>query len=137
MTDIVFTSVNLPPAFLGQVYECAIAYKGNTSSFVSQAVATSINGSGLPAGLALDAVSSPGSLRITGTPTGAASTAASSGTSLAGPGAYTFALTVQDGAGAVSSSNYTINLYSAPDDPNYLEGLSVTAQAALRVATDQ
>lgn len=131
-TDIVFTTVNLPPAFVGQAYEAAIAYKGNASAFTAQGLGTTVNGSGLPAGLAIDTTNA-GSLRITGTPTGAASTAISSGTSLAGPGAYTFCVTATDTGGAVASAtNYTINLYADANDLTFQENFSVTAQADVR-----
>lgn len=65
MADIVYTTVNLPPAFVGVPYEAAIAYKSAATVFTAQ----SISAGALPTGLSLDTVSSPGSLRITGTPT--------------------------------------------------------------------
>jgi hypothetical protein len=137
-TDIVYTTVNLPPAFLGMAYEAAIAYKAAASAVTAQGATAGTNTTGLPAGLALDTnASAPGSLRITGTPTGAASTPQGSGVATSGPGAYTFAVTATDSGGAVVSSAYTINVYSSFTDPNLRAGESVATQATEREATDQ
>lgn len=133
-TDIVFTTVNLPPAFLGLAYEAAVAYKSAATVFTAQSIVQTGSLSGLPAGLALDAVSSPGSLRITGTPTGAAS---AGNTPLSGDNSYTFQVSGTDTGGAVTSGTYTIQVFSGPDDPNYLASLSVAQQAAEREALDQ
>lgn len=112
--DIVFTTVNLPPAYLGVAYEAAFAYKSAASAVTAQAIVAGTVLTGLPAGLALDTFASkPGSLRVTGTPTGAAS---SGNTPLSGVGAYTFTVSVTDTAGNTVSGTYTINLYYSPDD---------------------
>lgn len=116
--DITFTTVNLPPAFLGQAYEAAVAYKGASSATIdtpavtAQSLVQTGSLTGLPAGLALD-TTNLGSLRITGTPTGAASAGA---VHQSGVGAYTFQISITDEAGAALSSTYTLNLLLSQDD---------------------
>ena len=113
MTDIVYTTVNLPPAVVGVAYEAAVAYKSDATVFTAQSIVAGGALTGLPAGLALDAVAAPGSLRITGTPTGAAS---AGNTVKSGVGAYTFTVSGTDTAGAVVSGTLTINLYLSYQD---------------------
>ena len=114
MADIVYTSVNLPSAFLGVPYEASVAYKSAATVFTAQSVVAGTVLNGLPGGLALDTVgAAPGSLRITGTPNGTASTG---NTPKSGTGAYTFTISGTDTAGAVVSSTYTINLLQSPQD---------------------
>lgn len=114
MADIVYTTVNLPPAFLGVAYEAAIAYKSAATVFTAQSIVAGGALTGLPAGLALDTVgAAPGSLRISGTPNGLAS---SGNTPKSGLGAYTFTVSGTDTAGAVVSGTYTITLYESPQD---------------------
>lgn len=130
MTDIAYTSTVLPPAFLGQAYEAAIAYKGAATPVTAQSVVAGTTLNGLPAGLALDTTgAAPGSLRITGTPTGAAS---SGNTPASGTGPYTFTVSATDTAGAVVSATLTINLYSSQSDPRLLSDMSVANQANVR-----
>lgn len=113
MADIVYTTVNLPAAFIGQAYEAAVAYKAAATPVTAQSIVAGTVLNGLPAGLALDLVANPGSLRITGTPTGAAS---AGNTPKSGLGGYTFTVSATDTAGASVSSVYTLNLYQSPDD---------------------
>jgi len=97
MADIVYTSVTLPPAYLGVPYEAAVAYKSAATVFTAQSVVAGTVLNGLPGGLALDTVgAAPGSLRISGTPNGTASTG---NTPKSGTGAYTF--TVRSNGGAL------------------------------------
>jgi len=114
MADIVYTTVVLPPAYLAVAYEAAIAYKSAATVFTAQSIVAGGDLTGLPAGMALDEVASPGSLRITGTPTGAASGGA---VPQSGLGAYTFTVSGTDTAGAVVSGTYTITLLSTADQP--------------------
>jgi hypothetical protein len=101
----------MPPCFIGVPYEACVAVKSQASVITAQAVTTT--GNGLPAGLALDLVANPGSLRITGTPTGAASGGL---TPKSGLGAYAFTLGITDTAGAGTVGPVTINLYQSPQD---------------------
>ena len=115
MPDIVYTTVLLPPAYLGLAYEAAVAYKSDATIFTAQSVVAGTVLNGLPAGLALDTVgAAPGSLRIAGTPTGAAS---SGNTPKSGIGPYTFTISGTDTAGAVVSGTYTINLLATGSAP--------------------
>jgi len=99
MADIVYTTVTLPPAFIGVPYEAAVAYKSAATVVTAQ----SVNTGTLPTGLALDTVgASPGSLRITGTPTAL--------------GTFTFTVSATDTAGAVVSPSYTIQVFGAEGD---------------------
>lgn len=128
MADIVYTTVNLPPAQIGVPYEAAIAYKSAGSLVTAQSVVAGGSLTGLPAGLALDTVgAAPGSLRITGTPTGAAS---SGNAPQSGEGAYTFTVSATDTGGAVVSGTYTIQLVAALEELS--AGFSVAAQATRR-----
>ena len=114
MADIVYTTVTLPPAFLGVAYEAAVAYKSAATVITAQSIVAGTVLNGLPAGLALDTVgAAPGSLRISGTPTGAASTG---NTPKSGVGPYTFTVSATDTAGAVVSGTLTITVYESPQD---------------------
>jgi hypothetical protein len=114
MADIAYTTLTLPPAYLGIAYEAAIAYSGAATLFTAQSIVAGTVLNGLPAGLALDLVATPGSLRITGTPTGAAS---GGNTPKSGLGPYTFTVSGTDTAGTTVSPTYTINLLPAIDFP--------------------
>jgi hypothetical protein len=113
MADIVYTTVNLPAAFVGVPYEASIGYKSAATVFTAQSIVAGTVLNGLPAGLAMDTVSNPGSLRISGTPTGAAS---GGNTPKSGVGTYTFTVSGTDTAGAVVSGTLSIQLCQSPQD---------------------
>jgi hypothetical protein len=120
MADIVYTTVALPPAYLGVPYEASIGYKAAATPVTAQSIVAGGALTGLPAGLALDTVgAAPGSLRISGTPVG---TASSGNTPKSGLGAYTFTVSATDTAGAVVSGTYTLNLLQSPQDQTITGG---------------
>ena len=108
MADLI-NPVNLPPAFLGVPYECAIAYANATV-----ATAHSISVGSLPAGLTLDAGVT--SQRISGTPTAV------------GPVTFTFSVTDTSGT---TTKQYTLTVYGSPNDAAELYALNSPAQRNL------
>ena len=110
--DIVYDSVNLPPAFVGVAYEAGIAYHGAGSAL------TAASASGLPAGLSLvhSSFAESCGVRITGTPTAAGVNSS-------------VVITLTDTAGAAASSAYTITVYGAANDLSFLEANASVSQA--------
>lgn len=113
VADISYTTVNLPPCFIGVPYEASIAYKGAATPMTAQSIVAGTTLTGLPAGLAMDLIANPGSTKIAGTATGAAS---GGNTPKSGLGNYTFTVSLTDTAGAAVSSTYTITVYQSPQD---------------------
>lgn len=91
---IVWKSVKLPEAIIGQPYEAGLAMNGQ----VTAVTVTVKGGSTLPAGLVINA----DGVRITGTPTSI--------------GLYTFILTATETAGAVDSSSFTLHVGTGRED---------------------
>lgn len=120
MTASSFTSSGtLPSAFIGVAYEAAIGVSAPTNP--TQITTNPGNDTGLPAGLVINADKT----RITGTPTGAASTPHGTGVATSGAANYTF--TVEPNTTDTSVvKQFTIPLYSAPNDRQFLESLGST-----------
>ena len=88
MADIVWKSVTLPNAFIGEAYEAGLAVTGAATAVTGTVVKA---GSGaLPPGVAV----ASDFVRLTGTPTS--------------EGVYSFKLTMTDTAGGVDSGLFTI-----------------------------
>lgn len=119
MTASSFTTVALPPAFIGVPYEAAIGVNAPTNPTVL--TSNPGNDTGLPAGIVINADHT----RLTGTPTGAASTPHGSGVAQSGAGAYTATLEPNTTDTSVVKQ-FTVNLYGAPNDRQFLESLGST-----------